>query len=88
VRGNTESEQTLARLLNSGVRHFHVQSAIHDYVEKNKPRFLEELLAFLRIPSISTLPERKEDVAKAANFVRDSLTNAGLENVELIPTNG
>ncbi len=63
-----------------------MQSAIHDYVEQNKSRFLEELLAFLRIPSISTLPERKEDVAKAAMFVRDSLTGAGLENVEVIPT--
>jgi acetylornithine deacetylase/succinyl-diaminopimelate desuccinylase-like protein len=63
-----------------------VQSAIHDYVEQNKSRFLEELLAFLRIPSISTLPERKEDVAKAAMFVRDSLTGAGLESVEVIPT--
>jgi acetylornithine deacetylase/succinyl-diaminopimelate desuccinylase-like protein len=63
-----------------------VQSAIHDYVEQSKSRFLEELLAFLRIPSISTLPERKQDVAKAATFVRDSLAKAGLENVELIPT--
>lgn len=63
-----------------------MQSKIHDYVEQNKTRFLEELLAFLRIPSISTLPERKEDVAKAAAFVRDSLVKAGLENVQVIPT--
>jgi acetylornithine deacetylase/succinyl-diaminopimelate desuccinylase-like protein len=63
-----------------------VQSAIHDYVEQNKSRFLEELLAFLRIPSISTLPERKEDVTRAATFARDSLRQAGLEKVELIQT--
>jgi acetylornithine deacetylase/succinyl-diaminopimelate desuccinylase-like protein len=63
-----------------------VQWTIHDYVEQNKSRFLEELLAFLRIPSVSTLPERKGDVEKAATFVRDSLVKAGLENVELIRT--
>lgn len=63
-----------------------MQSAIHDYVEQNRSRFLEELLEFLRIPSISTLPERKQDVARAAEFVRDSLVKAGLENVTLIAT--
>ncbi len=63
-----------------------MQWTIHDYVEQNKSRFLEELLAFLRIPSVSTLPERKEDVQKAAAFVRDGLVQAGMENVEIIPT--
>ncbi len=56
------------------------------FVEQNKDRLLEELFAFLRIPSISTLPEHKNDVDRAAKFVADSLTDAGLENVEIIPT--
>jgi acetylornithine deacetylase/succinyl-diaminopimelate desuccinylase-like protein len=47
---------------------------------------LEELFALLRIPSISTLPENKSDLDKAAKFVADSLTSAGLENVEVIST--
>ena len=47
---------------------------------------LQELFAFLRIPSISTLPENKGDIDRAAKFVADSLTRAGLENVEIIPT--
>ncbi len=37
-------------------------------------------------PSISTLPEHKEDVARAAQFVADKLKAAGLENVEIIET--
>ena len=45
---------------------------------------LEELKAFLRIPSISTLPEHAGDVRRAAEFVRDRLIEAGLEHVELI----
>lgn len=59
-------------------------SAVDAYVKENEPRFLEELLEFLRIPSISTLPEHKKDVARAAQFVADSLKRAGLENIEVI----
>jgi acetylornithine deacetylase/succinyl-diaminopimelate desuccinylase-like protein len=61
-------------------------SPVDLYVEKNQARFLDELLAFLRIPSISTLLEHKPDVARAAQFVADALKNAGLENVEIVPT--
>lgn len=61
-------------------------SAIDAYLKENEPRFLGELLDFLRIPSISTLPEHKQDVARAAHFVAESLTQAGLENVEVIQT--
>src|SRR5579884_2080668 len=61
-------------------------SSIDEYVRQNESRFLNELLGLLRIPSISTLPEHKEDVARAARFVADSLSRAGLEHVEVIPT--
>ncbi len=56
------------------------------YVQENQQRFLDELYDFLRIPSISTLPENKPDIERAAFFVADKLRTAGLENVELIPT--
>jgi acetylornithine deacetylase/succinyl-diaminopimelate desuccinylase-like protein len=58
------------------------------YVQQNRERFLEELNQFLRIPSISTLPENKDDVARAAQFTADALKAAGMENVEIIPTEG
>jgi acetylornithine deacetylase/succinyl-diaminopimelate desuccinylase-like protein len=57
-----------------------------DYVAANKQRFLDELKDFLRIPSVSTLPEHQPGIARAAQFVADSLKQAGLENVEVIPT--
>ncbi len=60
--------------------------ATNEFVEKNKDRFLEELKDFLRIPSVSTLPEHVSDVQRAAQFVADSLKKAGLENVEIIQT--
>jgi len=61
-------------------------SPVDLYIEENQARFLDELLEFLRIPSISTLPEHKPDVARAAQFVADALKNAGVENVEIVPT--
>jgi acetylornithine deacetylase/succinyl-diaminopimelate desuccinylase-like protein len=63
-----------------------MSEAIDRYVKENEPRFLEELKDFLRIPSISTLPENKEATHRAADFVVDHLLAAGLENVELIET--
>jgi acetylornithine deacetylase/succinyl-diaminopimelate desuccinylase-like protein len=58
------------------------------FVEQHQDRLLEELKQFLRIPSISTLPEHQRDIARAAHFVAESLRQAGLENVEIIPTAG
>ena len=56
------------------------------FVESNKDRLLSELKDFLRIPSVSTLPEHKGDVQRAAEFVADALRTAGLENIEIIQT--
>jgi acetylornithine deacetylase/succinyl-diaminopimelate desuccinylase-like protein len=58
------------------------------FVRENEPRLLEELKTFLRIPSVSTLPEHKGDVERAAKFTADALHSAGMENVEIIPTPG
>jgi acetylornithine deacetylase/succinyl-diaminopimelate desuccinylase-like protein len=58
------------------------------FVRDNQDRLLDELKSFLKIPSISTLPEHKGDIDRAARFVADSLGAAGLENVEVIPTAG
>jgi len=61
-------------------------SPVDEFVTRNEARFLEELLEFLRIPSISTLPEHRQDVARAAQFTADGLKQAGLQNVEVIQT--
>ncbi len=56
------------------------------FVNHNRNRLLNELKEFLRIPSISTLPENRPDVDRAAKFVADSLASVGMDNVEIIPT--
>jgi acetylornithine deacetylase/succinyl-diaminopimelate desuccinylase-like protein len=49
---------------------------------------LNSLIEFLKIPSISTLPENKSDVLKAAEFAAAGLREAGLAGVELIHGTG
>jgi acetylornithine deacetylase/succinyl-diaminopimelate desuccinylase-like protein len=61
-------------------------SVVEPFVHENESRLLDELTEFLRIPSVSTLPEHKDDVTRAAQFVAESLKRAGLENVEVILT--
>ena len=56
------------------------------FAKANGERFVEELKALLRIPSVSTAPEHVGDVRKAAEFVADGLRQVGMENVRLIET--
>jgi acetylornithine deacetylase/succinyl-diaminopimelate desuccinylase-like protein len=57
-----------------------------NFVQENRERLLDELKDFLRIPSVSTLPEHRPDIDRAAQFVAESLRRTGMENVEIIPT--
>ncbi|HPS04380.1 MAG TPA: dipeptidase [Tenuifilaceae bacterium] len=61
---------------------------IKSYVEANKNRFLEELFELLRIPSISTLPEHKADMLKAAEYWKKTLIEAGSDRAVVMPTAG
>ena len=59
-----------------------------DYQEKNKDRFLNELLELLRIPSVSAKTEHKPDMIKCAEAVKQSLLAAGADKAEIYPTDG
>jgi len=59
-----------------------------DYQEKNKDRFLEELITLLRIPSVSARSEHKPDMQKCAGAVLQLLKDAGADNAEIYPTEG
>jgi acetylornithine deacetylase/succinyl-diaminopimelate desuccinylase-like protein len=52
---------------------------VDQYVTKSQDRLLDELFAFLRIPSVSTDPARSGDTQRAAEFVAAALERAGLE---------
>ncbi|HZR22658.1 MAG TPA: dipeptidase [Vicinamibacterales bacterium] len=59
-----------------------------DFVNVNRDRYLEELKAFLAIPSISALPQHAGDVKRCAEWCADEMRRIGLQNVKLIDTPG
>lgn len=59
-----------------------------EYYQANRDRFLEGLKSLLKIPSVSTLPEHKSDVRRAAEFVANELREMGMRGVEIIEGTG
>jgi acetylornithine deacetylase/succinyl-diaminopimelate desuccinylase-like protein len=65
-----------------------MSSSAVDFAQNNHSRYLNELKDFLRIPSISTLPEHKDDCRKAAQLLLSELSRIGMQNARLIETEG
>src|SRR5450759_759085 len=65
-----------------------MSSAAVSYARENQKRFLDELKDLLRIPSVSTAEEHKDDIRKAAEMVANDLKRIGFEHVEIITTSG
>jgi len=59
---------------------------LQNYIESSRDAHLNELCEFLRIPSVSAKSEHKPDIERAAKWVADKLRSAGLEKVEIVPT--
>jgi acetylornithine deacetylase/succinyl-diaminopimelate desuccinylase-like protein len=59
-----------------------------DYQEKNKDRFLNELLEMLRIPSVSARSEHKQDMVRCAEMVKQRMLEAGADKSEIYSTPG
>jgi acetylornithine deacetylase/succinyl-diaminopimelate desuccinylase-like protein len=65
-----------------------MSNAWKDYQDKNKDRFLNEMLDLLRIPSVSAKSEHKADMQKCADAVKKSLLAAGCDKADVMPTDG
>lgn len=59
-----------------------------EYIEKNMPRFLEELFGILRIPSVSAKAEHKGDMIKCARQLAGLLVEAGADEADVYPSAG
>lgn len=59
-----------------------------DYQQKNKDRFLNELIELLRIPSVSARSEHKDDMLKCAEAMKQKLLDAGVDKAEVYKTDG
>ena len=65
-----------------------MKESLLGYVSEHRSKFEESLKELLRIPSISTAPERETDVARAADWLADRLLSVGLDRAEIMPTPG
>jgi len=61
---------------------------IQEYFEKNKVNFLNQLIEFLKIPSISSEPQHKDDIRRCAEWLYNNIRNSGIDNVRIIETEG
>ena len=59
-----------------------------EYQEKNKERFLDEMIELLRIPSVSAKSEHKKDMLICAEAVKQSILKSGADSAEVMPTSG
>ena len=59
-----------------------------DFINVNRDRYIDEMKRYLAIPSISALPEHKDDVRTCAQWTRDEMSRIGLQNCRLEDTPG
>jgi acetylornithine deacetylase/succinyl-diaminopimelate desuccinylase-like protein len=66
----------------------HDAAAFDAHLAATQDARLESYKAFLRIPSISALPQHADDCRAAADWLVKALTEAGVEHAEAIETGG
>lgn len=55
------------------------------YLQQHQSRFIQQLMDFLRIPSVSADPALLPEVWRCAQWLQQRLVDAGLESVEILP---
>lgn len=61
---------------------------VKEYIQANEQRFLDDLFALIRIPSISAKTEHKEDMQRCAEYHQQHLRSLGVQTVEVYQTAG
>ena len=59
-----------------------------DFINVNRDHYVDELKQYLAIPSISALPQHKDDVRRCAEWTADEMRRIGLHNVRIEETPG
>ena len=59
---------------------------LNGYIDHKRDEHLNDLYELLRIPSVSAQSQHKPDIERAAQWVADRLRRAGLDTVEIVPT--
>ncbi|MEV0976070.1 dipeptidase [Streptomyces sp. NPDC049915] len=63
-------------------------SAVRQYIEQHRAAFLDDLSAWLRIPSVSAQPDHAPDVIRSADWLAAKLKETGFPTAEVWPTQG
>ncbi|MGH3055149.1 MAG: peptidase M20, partial [Gaiellaceae bacterium] len=58
------------------------------YLEQNRDKFVEDLKAVLRIPSVSAQPGHRDDMKRCARHIADELKHIGMTRAEVHETKG
>ncbi|MDP9382999.1 MAG: dipeptidase [Chloroflexota bacterium] len=64
------------------------ENLVMSVIDRNKERYLEEVMELLRIPSISALTQHRGDMRACAEWLRDRLLAIGLQRAEVMGTAG
>ncbi len=62
--------------------------AVISYLREHHDRYVEQVTELVAIPSVSSDPNRQEEMARCADHLKRDMQNAGLENVRLMETGG
>ncbi|MFD0394761.1 M20/M25/M40 family metallo-hydrolase [Streptomyces nogalater] len=63
-------------------------SAVRTYIEQHRAAFLDDLAAWLRIPSVSAQPDHAPDVRRSADWLAAKLRDIGFPTTEVWQTPG
>ncbi|CAM5453886.1 Dipeptidase OS=Streptomyces tendae OX=1932 GN=GUR47_14925 PE=4 SV=1 [Streptomyces tendae] len=63
-------------------------SAVRTYIEQHRAAFLDDLVDWLRIPSVSAQPDHASDVRRSADWLAAKLKETGFPTAEVWPTPG
>lgn len=66
----------------------HLDDSLNTYLDAHFDTFVEALREWLHIPSISTLPQHRGDVAEAARWALGRLKDIGFPEAALVETSG
>ena len=65
-----------------------IMDSVKDYIENNSSRFIEELFNLIRIPSVSSKAEHRDDMIRMAEALKTLLLEAGADSATIYPTKG
>ncbi|MBM4166673.1 MAG: dipeptidase [Ignavibacteria bacterium] len=62
--------------------------SVLQFIETNKQRYLNELKELISIPSVSSQPQRSNEMKRCADWISNHLKSIGMNNIKIMPTAG